>query len=63
MSDEDRTRLRQLQDRWLAKAVIRNQIRLFGEGTQIAGPGSPTFRQVRETLLPEWEEWFSDFFV
>ena len=63
LSDLDRDRLRALQDRWLALPVIVNHVRNHGDDTPIAGPDAPTFADVRRVLLPDWEEWFNDFFV
>lgn len=64
MTDAERDSLRALQDRWLALPVVQHQIRNFGEAEPITGrPDAPTFCDVRAVLLPEWEEWFSDFFV
>lgn len=63
LTDQQRDELRDLQDRWLNLAVVKHQIRNHGEDEHIAGPDSPTFYDVRRLLLPEWRQWFSDFFV
>lgn len=64
MSDEDRDRLRALQDRWLALGVVQTQIRNYGEDESIVGVRGkrPTFADVRTLVLPDWEQWFGDFF-
>lgn len=52
-----------LQDRWLALPGIRTWVAHYGEDHPISGvKGSPTFRDVRETLLPAWRDWFQDRF-
>jgi hypothetical protein len=64
MTNETRNRLRELQDRWLDIAAVKYQVCNFGEETCIANsPNAPTFREVRETILPSWEVWFLDFFL
>lgn len=63
MSDTDRQRLRDLQDRWLSLPVIRNHIRNHGEHQHIGNDDSPTFADVKAMLLPEWEQWFNDYFT
>lgn len=63
MTTEDRERLRALQDKWLALPSVRNHIRNHGEHERIAGPTSPTFEDARTCVLPEWEQWFLDFFT
>lgn len=50
--------LRALQDRWLEG--VRAQVRERGEWHGIAGPGTPTYRDVREMPLPAWAQWFQD---
>lgn len=61
MTDEERSRLRALQDRWLVAQEVRSHIKNWGWDESIATPGSPTFRQVRDTVLPDWSGWFEDF--
>lgn len=63
MIQHEHDRLRKLQDRWLALVVIQGHIRLHGWDESVASPAddSPTFREVREQVWPEWEEWFADF--
>lgn len=56
------SRLRHLQDRWLALSFVQAQVRNHGEDERIASGDAPTFRQVREEELPEWEGWFVEFF-
>lgn len=63
MSEADRDRLRALQDKWLALPVMVNHIRNHGGHERIAGRESPTFDDARRLLLPEWEQWFRDFFT
>ena len=63
MTSEERTRLRKLQDRWLALPVVQHQIRNHGAGEHIAGPDSPTYEDVRKIIYPAWREWFNDFFM
>ena len=66
MNMAERTRLRKLQDRWLALPSVQHQIREYGDDQQIAcsayATDVPTFRDVRTLLLPTWEGWFKDFF-
>ncbi len=63
MDDALRDRLRAIQDRWLALPVIRNHMRNHGDHTPIATPDSPTFDDVKRMVLPDWEQWFKDFFT
>jgi hypothetical protein len=60
-TDQERARLRALQDRFLADPLVRRQLDRWGEDHPVAFEGSPTFRGVRETLLPDWEGWFREF--
>lgn len=60
MSDRDRY-IRALQDKFLQLRVVKAQIRDYGDGHTIGGVGTPTFRQVRDELLPEWEDWFAAY--
>lgn len=67
LTEEDRVRLRALQDRWLALGHVRDIIRRFGEDEVIAAsfPGNirwPTFREVRVLIHPDLAEWFRSFF-
>lgn len=51
--------LRTLQDTFLALPRVRQAVRLYGDTDRIAWQlGSPSFRQVAESLLPEWADWF-----
>lgn len=63
MSDHERTQCRETQDRWLDLPVIRNHIRNHGDHERIAGSDSPTFDEVRTLVLPEWQQWFRDFWT
>lgn len=63
MTDDDRKRLRRLQDRWLALPAVAYNIRTFGEDVRISGmPNAPTFRDVKEMILPEYEQHFREYF-
>ncbi len=63
MSDSERKRLRELQDKWLAAPHVAYQTANYGwEQPITASPGAPTFAAVRDMLLPDWEAWFADFF-
>lgn len=57
----DRDALRDLQDRWLSVPAVQSHVQRHGEAERIAGPGSPTFADVRRFVLPAWEAWFRDF--
>jgi hypothetical protein len=61
MSDHERNECRTVQDRWLVESLVKKHIKTHGEDVSIAMAGSPTFREVRECLLPEWTEWFKEF--
>lgn len=63
MDDHERLRLRELQDRWLALLVIQNHIRNHGEHERIGWVDSPTFDEVKRLVMPEYEQWFKDFFT
>lgn len=66
MTSDERDACRALQDKWLSLPVIQHHIRNHGEDEIICGrPGdtNPTFKDVRTLVLPDWREWFSDFFV
>ena len=56
------TDLRALQSSWLRLAEIRVLVRLHGWDRRICGPGSPTYQQVRDMELPEWQDHFEGFF-
>ena len=57
----DRTRLRNLQDRFLNLPTVLFQVNRFGWDRPICGPGSPTYRQVEQTVYPAWENFFRGF--
>jgi hypothetical protein len=61
LTGPERARLRALQDRFLADPLVRKQVEGWGEDHPVAFEGAPTFREVRETLLPRWEGWFREF--
>ncbi len=61
MSEAERDRLRKLQDDWLSRGEVQRHVRNWGWGQAIATGDSPTFADVRDTVLPAWEGWFVDF--
>lgn len=63
MTDEERAKCRDIQDRWLALPTVRSQVDNYGEDHSIAVVGSPTFRRVRTQVLPDWKTWFEAFFA
>lgn len=63
MNNSERDELRAVQDRWLKLPWVQHEIRTHGEESEICGPCSPTYRDVRTTLMPDWREWFNDFFM
>ncbi len=62
MTNGKRAQLRALQDDWLALPTVAYRVRQYGEDYRIAGRTAPTYRQVRECVLPEWETFFRGFF-
>jgi hypothetical protein len=58
MTEVDRARLRALQDAWLKLPHVLDWEKRYGDRVHIVTPDSPTIRDVRTTLLPEWEAWF-----
>lgn len=61
MTAAERTDLRNLQDRFLELPIITNFVERNGEDQYIFEPGSPTIRQVRETLHPTYEHMFRQY--
>jgi hypothetical protein len=64
MTQAERTRLRRLQDRWLAHPdTVAELARLERDGAivndvTLNGLGTPTIFHVRMFLVPEWEGFF-----
>lgn len=60
-SDAQRDEMRKTQDQWLADPTVRHHIPAWGWNEPIATRDSPTFADVRDTLLPDWQDWFRTF--
>ena len=54
---------RECQDAWLAIHSIAYQIRQNGWDGNMCGSCSPTFADVRDFILPDWQGWFEEFFI
>jgi hypothetical protein len=57
----DTARLRSIQDRFLSLPSVAASVLAHGAYSRIDGPGTPTYRQVHEEILPLWEGWFVKF--
>lgn len=63
MTNEEIDYLRALQDRWLAVPSVASHVRDYGLDERIIpGTEMPTFRDVKQFVLPKWKHWFEDFF-
>jgi hypothetical protein len=54
LTDAQRTGLRKLQDHFLSLPSVLSFVERWGEDAPFFGPGSPTVKDVRTTVLPEW---------
>jgi hypothetical protein len=57
----DTARLRSIQDRFLALPSVAASVLAHGAYSRIDGPGTPTYYDVKYLILPEWEEWLTEF--
>jgi hypothetical protein len=57
----DTARLRSIQDRFLSLPSVAASVLAHGAYSRIDGPGTPTYREVHDTILPDWADWFTAF--
>lgn len=60
LADDDRKRMRQLQDEWLAHPQIKAKIAKSGWESRISSAVTISYADVRSMLFPYWEWWFKE---
>ena len=58
MTVAEKTELRGIQDRWLARPDVQRWFESGAGERTVIGAGGPTVAKIRKHLYPAWEEYF-----